>query len=130
MLSTAPPRVAVASGTCAPPAMPAVSVDAFPTGISCMGIWRGEPRNYRRFARPRRRRAHRGRLSRCKRLPDLVECRRVLDRRQIAGLAPFGERLDRTPKELPGPGLRQQRDEMHGAGTRDRAKLSVDSLGD
>ena len=58
------------------------------------------------------------------RRPDLLERRRILDRREVAGIAAFGERLDRAPQQLAGARLRQQRDEMHGAGSRDRAELA------
>ena len=43
------------------------------------------------------------------RLPDLLERARVLDGRQVARIAPLGERLDRAAQQLARARLRQQR---------------------
>ena len=70
----------------------------------------------------------RGSSCRSQRLPDLLERARVFDRRQIAGIATLGERLDRAPQELARACLRQQRDEMHCARPSDSAELAVYSI--
>ncbi len=102
---------------------PELAVEALQRGIG--HLERGRPRPARRgFARPR------GREARARWNPpwdeqrwavsarrqcgtDLLQRRRILDRREIARIAPFGERLDRAPQQLARARLRQQRDEMH-----------------
>ena len=39
-----------------------------------------------------------GDLARGEHLPNLLQCRRVLDRRQVAWITAFGECLDRAPQ--------------------------------
>ena len=62
--------------------------------------------------------------------PGSAPARRVLDRREVARIAPLRQRLDRAPQQLARAGLRQQRHEMDGAGSRDRAELPVHRVHD
>src|SRR5690242_15443984 len=60
--------------------------------------------------------------------PHLLERSRILDRREVAGVARLGERLDRAAQKLSRARLRQHRHEMHARRPRDRAQLAVDRL--
>ena len=57
-------------------------------------------------------------------LADLLQRRRVLDRRQVAGIAPLADRLDRAAQQLARARLRQRGDEVHARRPRDRAELA------
>ena len=63
-------------------------------------------------------------------LADLLQRRRVLDRRQVAGVAPFADRLDRAAQQLARARLRQRADEVDARRPRHRAELAVDRLHD
>src|SRR3954466_10118571 len=99
MLSTAEPRVATASGTCAASAAEVEDIEGN----------RGEKNPLSPIARgcPS---ALRGRLQ--ARL-DLVERCRVFDGGQIAWIAAFRERLNGSAQQFAGARFRQQRHEMH-----------------
>ena len=63
-------------------------------------------------------------------LADLLQRGRVLDRRQVAGIAALADRLDRAAQELARARLRQGGDEVDARRPRQRAELAVDGLHD
>ena len=78
----------------------------------------------RRRARPQRRR-QRARLDQ---VADLLQRGRILDRRQVAGVAPLADRLDRAAQQLAGARLRQARDEVDARRPRDARRAASSTV--
>ena len=84
-----------------------------------VGLWQMEVAEFK-VARPHMRNKS---LYSCTTSAQRLQRRRILDRRQVARIAAFGERLDRAAQQLARARLRQQRHEMHARRPRDRAEL-------